>query len=48
MTTIDADEANLHVNTAGNPHGTIVNYYQPSAPSSPNTGDLLVDSDVTA
>jgi hypothetical protein len=48
FTATDADEANLHVNTTGNPHGTIVNYYQPSAPSSPNTGDLWVDSDVTA
>jgi len=56
FTATDADEANLHVNTTGNPHGTTAsqisgltkNSYQPSAPTSPNTGDIWVESDVIA
>ncbi len=51
----DFDEPNDHVNTTGNPHSltrqdidAARNYYQASAPSSPTTGDLWMDSDDTA
>lgn len=42
FTAVDADEANAFVN------GGNANYYQASAPSSPVTGDVWVDSDATA
>jgi hypothetical protein len=43
FTATDADEANDHVNTA---HAQI--YYQTTAPATPDTGNVWVDSDATA